>query len=86
MVRAVVSESENGVPFPAWLLTPFMHWGESLPSIGLCFFHLLSQKTEKTRRKRNVPRAPNLGRGKAWALAKLGTYGHMGARFDVLCS
>lgn len=93
MVRAVVSESENGVPFPASLLSPSVHQGESLPSIVLSsfvkcrtfFFHLLSRKTEKTKRKRNLHQAPNLSKQVRTGLKQspgcMTTWG-----FDTLCS
>lgn len=37
MVRAVVSELENSVPFPVCLVTPSVNLDESLPSVGLYF-------------------------------------------------
>lgn len=44
MLKAVVSESENGVPFPSQLLNPPLNLGNSLPSVGLCFLFCESRR------------------------------------------
>lgn len=62
MVRTVVSESESGTPFPAWLLTPSLHWGESLPSVGLYFFPPAFTENRKVQKKKKCTWASNLSK------------------------
>lgn len=73
MLRAVVSESENGVPFPSQLLNPHLNLGDSLPSMGL-FPILWKQKdvlpTCFHGRKKCLKEKEFKWRGEVWAEAK----------------